>query len=174
MELWNKISKASCWVFGCVFCMEARQRSTVATCSCHIGTRLAEARLNEHKVLHCPCKSSWSASQKHGDEWFQPNWLLLHPPMSSCVHDMMWTNVFSRFESIYSTNVHGFLDMRICYHLWVDLHSTSPQISKSNQPNLSFKLYQIVGVSWFSWLNNPPGKSSSTGNSISGICFRKI
>lgn len=113
-------------------------------------------------------------SQKHGDQWFQPKWLLLHPPMSSCFHGMMWTNVFSRFESIYSTNVHGFLDMRIYYHLWVDLHSESPQISKSNQPNLSFKLYQIVGVSWFSWLNHPAGKSSSTGNSISGICFRKI
>lgn len=63
MELWNTTSKASCWVFGCVFFMEARQRSTVATCS-HIGTRLAEARLNEHKVLHCPYKSSWSTSQK--------------------------------------------------------------------------------------------------------------
>ena len=78
--------------------------------------------------------------------------------MSPCVHDMMWTNVFSRFESIYRTNVHGFLDMRIYYHLWVDLHSASPQISKSNQPNLSCKLYQIVGVSWILMAEQPSRK----------------
>ena len=130
--------------FWMCLCMEARQRSTVATCS-HIGTRLAEARLNEHKVLHCPCKSSWSASQKHGDEWFQPNWFLLHPPMSSCVHDMMWTNVFSRFEKYLQNKRSWFLRHE---NLLSSVGGFALRISPDFEIKPTQSLLQIVSNCW--------------------------